>query len=210
MDYRLIEIYNVLYPLGAPVSSAAEFACYYEIDYTFTGRNYLTVDVLEEWKLTVKPIAVSAATKLSYNQNKTQEQNKTPDDRWQLVFEQLNPVTIGEWKAKTPRQQAEYVGETYTEPEKPAADPKAAETVKKAAAETAAGTSAGAAIKAMFAAGTDTGKRNILWVVLSVSGAVLLGVAVWAYSRYRKGKAKAEVAALKYGKYSQNLADAVS
>jgi hypothetical protein len=216
MNYRLIEIYNVLYPLGAPVSSATEFACYYEIDYTYMGRRYFRADVLENWTWTTKPVAVSAAMKLSYNQSQTQEQNKTPDDRWLLVFENKSPVSIGDWKAKTPIQQAAYLGETYVEPETPA-DPNDPDANDPGAAENETGettptesTSAGAAIKAMFAAGTATGKRNLLWVILSVLGAVLLAVSLWAYRRYRKGKAKAEVAALKYGKYSQTVVDAVS
>lgn len=203
MNYRLIEMYNVLYPLSAPAGNATEFACYYEIDYTYSARRYLKVDVLENWTLTTKPIAVSAAMKLSYNQNKTQEQNKTPDDRWLLVFENKNPVPIGDWKAKTPRQQADYLGETLVESQTPA-DPNATETTP------AESPPAGAALKTLFAAGTATQKRSLLWTILSVLGALLLAVAVWAYRRYRKSRAKAEVVALKYGNYTQNVADVLT
>ena len=207
MNYRLNQIYYTRYPLTAKLFEIKEFACYYEIDYSFTGRNYLTVDVLESWSWETKPIAISAAFLLPYDTSKTAEQNAKPDERWQLVFEKLNPITIGEWKAKTPKEQAAYLGETY-DPSTP--DPNNPDTPKEPGTtdlKSGALIDNTGSLKGLFASSTTTGKRNILIVILVVIFSAVAFVAFWAM---KKAKGKAEIAAAKYGKYAQNVVDIVS
>lgn len=205
MNYRLNQSYFTQYPLIAPLGQYTEFACYYEIDYTFLGRNYLTVDVLEEWKLAVKPIGVSAAHKLPYNTLKTAEQNAQPDDRWDLIFQTQNAVRIGDWKAKSLKEQTEYVGLAYVEPvaeEETQSTPSAASQVKAPASDSV--------LKGMFATATVQGQRNLLWLILAGIITVAATLTIWAIQKTKKAKSKAEATALKYGKYTQNVADALT
>ncbi len=200
MNYRLQESYYTLYPLTAQLWAVTEFACYYTIDYTFTGRNYLKVDVLEDWTHETKPIAISAAMKLPIDLTKTKEQNATPDDRWLLVFQKQNAISIGDWKAKSPKGQAEYLGEKYTDPDALVdltpdnrSDPKP--DLEK---------------KGLFASDNSNAKTNWLWLILAGVITVAAWVSVWVYRRYRRTKRKAEKVAMKYGKYSQDVADVLT
>ena len=205
MNYRLNQSYFTQYPLIAPLGQYTEFACYYEIDYTFLGRNYLTVDVLEQWKLAVKPIGISAAHKLPYDPLKTAEQNAQPDDRWDLIFQTQNAVRIGEWKAKSLKEQTEYVGLAYVEPIVPEANlstPSAASQVNAPASDSP--------LKGLFTGATSQGKRNLLWLVLAGILTIATTLMIWAIRKTKKAKIKAEATALKYGKYTQNVADALT
>ena len=213
MKYRLNQSYYVLYPLSANIANVTEFACYYTIDYTFSGRNYLTVDVLEDWALAIKPIAVSAAMKLPYDTNKTEEQNAKPDDRWQLVFQNQNAITIGDWKALTPKDRAEYLGLEYKEPE-PEKDPDTdngpQQGDEEGDKEGVNGATPGAVLTSLFSSTNPKAKTNWLWLILAGILTLTVGVSVWAYRRYRRARKKAEMAAFKYGKYSRDIVDAVT
>lgn len=206
MDYRLIQTYYTRYPLTAKIYEIRQFACYYEIDYTFTGRNYLTVDVLENWPWSKRPIAVSAAMMLPYDITKTAEENAKPDDRWYLIFQNNDQVKIGDWKMKTPQMQADFLGETYT-PEKDDTPPPTPAPTPETGAD---GTPlvSNFSLKSLFASGngTTTGK-NLLWVVLVVIFSAIAFVIYWVI---KKAKAKAEVVASKYGKYSKDMVDIVT
>lgn len=205
MNYRLNQSYFTQYPLLARLGEYTEFACYYEIDYTFLGRNYLTVDVLEQWKLAVKPIGISAAHKLPYDPLKTAEQNAQPDDRWELIFQTQNAVRIGDWKAKSLKEQTEYLGLAYVEPIVPEANlstPSPASQVNAPASDSA--------LKGLFAGATSQGKRNLLWLVLAGILTITATLTIWVIRKTKKAKIKAEATALKYGKYTQNVADALT
>jgi hypothetical protein len=200
MNYRLVESYYTTYPLTAPLWEVKEFACYYTIDYTFTGRNYLKVDVLEDWTHETKPIGISAAMKLPIDLTKTKEQNATPDDRWLLVFQKQNAISIGHWKAKTLKEQAEYLGEKYTDPDAPEDQTPAPPNPDPTEVDK----------KGLFASNNPHAKTNGLWLILATVITAAVGVSFWAYRRYRRTKRMAERVALKYGKYSQDVADALT
>ncbi|MBB3841130.1 hypothetical protein FHS57_005151 [Runella defluvii] len=205
MDYRLIQTYYTRYPLTAKIYEIKQFACYYEIDYTFTGRNYLTVDVLENWPWEKRPIAISAAMMLPYDITKTAEENAKPDDRWYLIFQNNDQIKIGDWKMKTPQMQADFLGENYT-PEKEGKP--AFGSAPGTAADDGAKLLPNENLKSLFASvnGPNTSK-NLLWVILVVVFSAIAFVIYWAI---KKAKTKAEVVASKYGKYSKDMVDIVT
>lgn len=165
------------------LSFGRTYAITWEVE---ADSNTVKAKVLDEWKYPVKPTKIGTfITNYPFDDKLSEAENYKPKEDWYLYFKVGGKeVTkkISAWLALSETEQRKFLG--ISDPENPNnEDAKKGLTASMANAQ------------------------KWLWAILASCLIVLISLLFWLKKRAKKAKEKAEVAALKYGKYSQDVVD---
>lgn len=187
------------------------FGMTYKIEWD-KANSGISVPVLDNWPHSVRPLRVGTfIDNHLFDNAQSRTVNQTPDGSWYLYFaagdDPKTRLKISEWLAKSVEEQETFLGLTGNDPE-PEKKPGAVGE-KTTDATTQTGIFAG--LKKLFSSSDPAAaKKSRLWIILAGILSAVVGVSIWAYRRYRRGRRKAEKVALKYGKYTQDVVDTVT